>query len=126
MKQPNPNLQIHIHSVDGSLTTFTQDDPALVQRIVGDAQRPEFLAQDRITIAGRHSVTTLVVSKIVRIELAGEGLVIWKPPAPFAASLQDAVELPEQEFLYQVDARRLERRKIQHKHGQTQLGFVDV
>ena len=120
----NPNLQLRIHGVDGSTTTFTQDDPVEVQRIVRDAQRPEFLAQDRIKIAGRHSVTTLVVSKIARIDLAGEGLSVGKPPRS-----RDIVELPEQEFYYQVEARnikRVERRKLQHQPGQTHASFIDI
>ena len=129
MNLSKPQLQIRIYGVDGSLTAFTQDDPALVQRIVGDAQRPDFFAQDRITIAGQHSVATLVVSRIARLDLAGEGLSIWQQPPKFATGLRDVVELPEQEFLYQVEARDLnhaERRQQQHKPGQTEQAFVDV
>jgi len=71
----------------------------------------------------------VVVGRIARIDLAGKGLPIWKPPSKFAAGLRDVVELPEQEFLYQIEARdlnHLERRQQQHNPGQAELGFVDV
>jgi len=101
--------------VDGSLVTFTQEDPAVVEHIVGDCQPPDFFKQERIAVAGLHSVTTLVLSKVARIDLAGEGLPRWKPPSRVGMSVRDIVELPEQEFLYQVEARdfkHLERRRV--------------
>jgi hypothetical protein len=129
MNRPNTELKIRIYGVDGSLTSFTQDDPALAQRIIRDAQRPDFFRQDRITIAGGHSVTTLVVGRIARVDLAGEELSSWKHSSKVPASLREVVEVPEQEFLYQVEARdlnHLERRQQQHRPGQAELGFVDV
>ncbi len=42
-EQQDPTLEIHIHGSDGSLTTFTQNDPATVRRIVQACQRPDFL-----------------------------------------------------------------------------------
>jgi len=129
MNLANPELQIRIYTVDGFLTSFRQEDPVQVQRIIQEIQRPDFFARDRIMIAGRHSVTTMVVSKIARIDLTGEGGPVWKSPPKFASGLRDVVEMPEQEFLYQVEARDLnhmERRRPSHKPGQTHLGFVDV
>ena len=129
MNRPNSELQIRIYGVDGSLTSFTQDDPALVQRIVRDAQRPDFFRQDRITIAGRHSVITLVIGRIARVDLAGEELSPGKPSSKFPAGLGDVVEMPEQGFRYQIEAldlNHLERRQHQHKPGQAERGFVDI
>jgi hypothetical protein len=105
--EQNSKLQMRIHGVDGSLTTFTQNDPAVAEHIVRDCQTPDFLKQERIAVAGQHSVTTLVISKVARIDLAGEGLPRWKPPSGIGMSIRDIVELPEQEFLYQVEARDL-------------------
>ena len=129
MKQLTSNLHIQIHGVDGSLTQFTQDDPEFVQQIVQDVRRPDFFAQDRITIAGRHSVTTLITCRIARLDLAGGGLSISKPPSQFTDRLWDAIEMSEQEFLYQVEVRDLdhvERRDPPQTRNQTQFGFVDV
>ena len=78
--EENSTLQVRIHGVDGSLATFSQDDPAVVEHIVRDCQTPDFFKQERIAVAGQHSVTTLVLSKVARIDLAGEGLPRLKPP----------------------------------------------
>ena len=113
--EDNSKLQVRIYGVDGSLVTFTQEDPAVMEHIVRDCQRPDFFKQERIAVAGNHSVTTLALSKVVRIDLAGEGLPPWKPPFGIGISIRDIVELPEQEFLYQVEARDLkhvERRRV--------------
>jgi len=129
MNLPNAELQIRVYGVDGSLSVFTQDDSAQVQRIIQNVQRPDFFRQDRITIAARHSVTTMVVGRIARIDLAGKGVPTWQPPFKLAAGLRDIVEVTEQEFLYQAevwDFNHVERRRQHHQPGQTQLGFVDI
>ncbi len=72
--EQHPKLQARIHGVDGSLATFTQEDPAVVEHIVRDCQARDFFKQERIAVAGQHSVTTLVLSKVARIDLAGEEL----------------------------------------------------
>jgi endonuclease V-like protein UPF0215 family len=64
MNVSNPKLEIRVHGVDGSQTAFTQEEPAVVQRIIRESQRLNFFAQERIIIAGQSSVTTFVVSKI--------------------------------------------------------------
>src|SRR5882724_1960953 len=69
--EDNSKLQVRIHGVDGSLATFTQEDPAVAEHIVRDCQRPDFFKQERIAVAGQHSVTPLVLSKVARIDLAG-------------------------------------------------------
>jgi hypothetical protein len=127
--EENSKLQMRIHGVDGSLATFTQDDPAVVEHIVRDCQRPDFFKQERITVAGQHSVTTLVLSKVARIDLAGEGLPRWKPPSGIGRSIRDIVELPEQEFLYQVEARdfkHAERRRVRFTPGKPAVVFGSV
>src|SRR5690349_19358014 len=105
--EKNSKLLVRIYGVDGSLATFTQDDPTVVEHIVRDCQAPDFFKQQRIAVAGQHSVTTVVLSKVARIDLAGEGLPSWKPPSGIGMSVRGIVEMPEQEFLYQVEARDL-------------------
>jgi len=127
--EEHSKLQVRIHGVDGSLVTFTQEDPAVVEHIVGDCQRPDFFKQERIAVAGQHSVTALVLSKVARIDLAGEGLPRWKPPPGIGMSIRDIVELPEQEFLYQVEARdfkHLERRRVRFAPGKPAVVYLAI
>jgi hypothetical protein len=127
--EENSKLQVRIYGMDGSLVTFTQDDPAVVEHIVRDCQTPDFFKQDRIAVAGQHSVTTLVLSNVARIDLAGEGLPPWKPPFGIGMSIRDIVELPEQEFLYQVEARDLkhvERRRVRFAPGKPAVVYVAI
>jgi len=127
--QENPKLQVRIHGVDGSLATFTQEDPALLEHIVRDCQAPDFFKQERIAVAGRHSVTTLVMSKVARIDLAGEGLPRWKPPFGIGVSIRDIVELPEQEFLFQVEAhdlKHVDRRRVRFAPGKPAMVYLAI
>ena len=127
--EENSTLQVRIHGVDGSLATFSQDDPAVAEHIVRDCQTPDFFKQERIAVAGRHSVTTLVLSKVARIDLAGEGLPRWKPPFGIGMSIRDIVELPEQEFFYQVESRDLkhvERRRVHLSPGRPAVAFIAI
>jgi hypothetical protein len=127
--EQNSKLRVRIHGVDGSLATFTQEDPAVVEHMVRDCQRRDFFKQERITVAGQHSVTTLVLSKVARIDFAGEGLPRWKPPFGIGMSVRDIVELPEQEFLYQMEARDLkhvERRRVRISPGNLAVAFLAI
>src|SRR6266446_10524632 len=122
-------LEVRIHGVDGSLVSFTQDDPTVVEHIVRDCQTPDFFRQERIAVAGQHSVTTLVLSKVARIDLAGEGLPRWKPPFGIGMSIRDIVELAEQEFLFQVEARDLkhvERRRVRFAPGKPAVVYLAI
>src|SRR5258706_4645164 len=127
--EENSKLEVRIHGVDGSLFSFTQDDPAVVEHIVRDCQTLDFFREERIALAGQHSVTTLVLSKIARIDLAGEGLLRRKPPSGIRMSIRDVVELPEQEFLYQVEARdlkHLERNRVRLAPGKPAAGYLAI
>ncbi len=127
--QENSKLQVRIYGVDGSLVTFTQEDPAVMEHIVRDCRRPDFFKQERIAVAGQHSVTTLALSKVVRIDLAGEGLPPWKPPFGIGISIRDIVELPEQEFFYQVEARdfkHVERRRVRLSPVKPAMAFIAI
>lgn len=121
----NPEMRIRIQGIDGSLSTFTQDEPALAQRTLRESQRRDFFAQDRIIIAGESSVTTFIVSQIARIDLAGEGVTAWKPKA----ETPDLVEIPQQEFLTRgarQELKNVERGKLNRAAGQSFVGFIEV
>jgi hypothetical protein len=127
MNEPSSLLQIRVHGTDGSLSGFTQHDPASVQRIFNELQRPDFFSRERIIIAGPSSLTSLVVSKIARIDLAGEGLGNWNPKSP--ADAPEFIEISEHEFLAELQARDLEhveRSRRQLTTGQRFAGLLDV
>ena len=101
----------------------------MVEHIVRDCQARDFFKQERIAVAGQHSVTTLVLSKVARIDLAGAGLPRWKPPFGIGMSIRDMVELPEQEFLFQVEARDLkhvDRRRVRFAPGKPAVASVAI
>jgi hypothetical protein len=128
-QEKTSELQVRVHGVDGSLTTFTQDDPAVAEHIVRECQTRDFFKQERVAVAGQHSVTTLVLSKITHIDLVGEELPPWKPPSGFGTSIRDIVEMPGQEFLYQVEARdlkHLERRRVRFAPGKPAAVYVAI
>ncbi len=128
-QEKTSELQVRVHGVDGSLTTFTQDDPAVAEHIVRECQTRVFFKQERVAVAGQHSVTTLVLSKITHIDLVGEELPPWKPPSGFGTSIRDIVEMPGQEFLYQVEARdlkHLERRRVRFAPGKPAAVYVAI
>ena len=127
MNKPHSLLQISIHGTDGSLSSFTQDDAASVQRILNDLQRPDFFSRVRIIIAGQSSLTILVTSKIARIDLVGEGLGKWNPKWP--ADAPEFTEISEHEFLFEREARDLEpadRTGRRLATGQRFAGLLDV
>lgn len=106
MKKPHSLLQISIHGTDGSLSTFTLHDPASIQRILNELQHSHFFARERIIIARHSSLIGLVVSKIARIDLAGEGLAGWNPKSP--PDGPEFIEISEHEFLSELETRELD------------------
>src|SRR5882724_3564008 len=122
---PNPRLRICVHGVDGSVATFTQDKPALMRRILEDCQNPHFFTQDRITIAGQHSVTTFAASNIARIDLDYKRFSDWR----FPQGIRNITELTEPEFLYHaslLDLEHLEQRRQPRAAGGPVVGFLDI
>lgn len=95
MNHTIPNLQIHIHKVDGSTTTFVQNDAGEVKRILDGFEPMNIFDQDRFVIIEGNSITTLPVSRITRIDLDSE----QHSHLLFQAGVVDAVELAESEFL---------------------------
>jgi len=129
MKQQTSNLQICIRGVDGGLATFTQDDPAMVQRIVQDCLRPDFFKQERIAIAGQYSVTTLVLSRVARIDLLGDGPWSRDPRCGVGTGISDIEELRKHQFFDQVEAldlKHLERPRVRFTAGKPAAAFVEI
>jgi hypothetical protein len=94
MNHPTQSLQIRIHGIDGTVATFTQTDPDVVNRTLGELNPAQILTQTKITIAGNHSVTTFIPPLIARIDLITDRLSVWDFPFAIGA----LVELTETEF----------------------------
>src|ERR1035438_6289511 len=88
------NMEIRIHTQTGSVEAFSQDNPALVDRILKGIQSTKVFAPNIITIAGEYSLTTFVASRVNRVDLIDEALPLWKHPD----DILDVVELSEDEF----------------------------
>jgi hypothetical protein len=119
------NMEIRIHTQDGSVETFFQDNPALVARIWKRIQATTAFAGGIITIAGDYSLTTFVASRVNRVDLIAEDTPLWKHPA----DILDVVELSEDEFREQShvnDPARLQRRRNPKQTGEFAHVFVEV
>jgi len=95
MNHSIPNLQIHIHKVDGSTTTFIQNDAGEVKRMLDGFEPTHIFDRDRFVIIEGNSITTVRVTTITRIDLDSE----QHSHLLFQAGVVDAVELAEAEFL---------------------------
>jgi len=119
------NMEIRIHTQGGSVETFFQDNPALVDRILKGIQSRSIFTGDIITIAGDYSLTTFVASRVNRVDLIAEDLPLWKHPT----DILDVVELSEDEFRERShvnDPARLERRRSPKQTGEFAVVFVEV
>jgi len=94
MNHAIPNLQIHIHKVDGATTTFVQNDADEVNRILEGFEPAHIFDRDRFVITDANSITSLPVSKITRIDLISE----LRPHLLFPVGTVEAVELAESEY----------------------------
>jgi len=118
-------MEIRIHTCEGSVATFFQDNPALVARILKGIQSRSIFTGDIITIAGDYSLTSFVASRVSRVDLMAEDLPLWKHPT----EILDVVELSEDEFRERShvnDPARLERRRTPKRTGEFAVVFVEV
>lgn len=99
MNQPTQSLQIRVHGIDGSLATFAQNDPDLVNRTLGEFNPARIFTQTKISIAGNHSVTTFIPPLITRIDLITDRLSVWD----FLFAIGALLELTETKFQEFVD-----------------------
>lgn len=94
MNHTQPNLQIRIHKVDGAISTFIQHDAAEIRKILDSFQPGQIFDRDRFVIADGDAITSMLVSKITRIDLVTEQLT----DLIFPSGIVDAVELTDTEF----------------------------
>jgi hypothetical protein len=118
-------MKILIHSQEGSVETFSQDNPALAAHILKGIQPTKVFTGNIITIAGDHSLTTFVASRVNRVDLIAENLPLWEQPS----DILEVVELPEDDFRERShvnDPARLERRQSPKRTGEFAVVFVEV
>ena len=59
-----PNLQVRIHKVDGSTTTFVQTDAGEVKKLLDGFQPAQIFERDKITVTDKNSITSLPVDSV--------------------------------------------------------------
>jgi hypothetical protein len=119
MKDTSPNLQIRIHGIDGSIQTFFQIDPDLVNRTLNELNPARIFTEDRIVITDKHSVATFFPPLITRLDLITDRLSVWDFPFVIGA----LEELTEEEFM--ECCRRLQRREQARSGGDSRV-FLDI
>jgi hypothetical protein len=125
MNDQNAQLEIRLYGADGSIETFVQSDVALADGIIEEIQPGRLFLSDRVFIAGTHSLTAFVPSKVARIDFVRSGLACWG----FPAGIVDAVELSEEEFRRKThldDPENQEKRDQARASGEFAVGFVDI
>lgn len=119
----NPMLEIRIHGVDGSVETFSVDEPALVDRMLRAIGPARIFTEESITIAGEYSITAFVTSRITRVDLIHERFCT----SEFPPGVKDIVELTEPEFQTLIhDPKFRRRRELPRAPGEHVLGFLDI
>ncbi|HLX68089.1 MAG TPA: hypothetical protein VKV04_00540 [Verrucomicrobiae bacterium] len=94
MKQAVSHLQIRVHQLDGSLTTFTQSDSGRIKQLLDGFQPAQIFRREKIVLADRNSHTTFSAAQVTRIDLdPGEQALLV-----FPTGLVEAVELTSVEF----------------------------
>jgi hypothetical protein len=121
MKNSNPSVRIRFHGVDGSVETFVQHEASLVKHILNGFQPARIFAQERITIAGGYSFTTVIASQVTRIDLVSPQLSEWD----FPDGVVGAVELSERTFRGLVSDPQLKESPETSRRDST-MAFLDI
>jgi hypothetical protein len=94
MNQSTTSLQIRIHEVTGSVTTFIQSDPDVVKQIVDGFQPSLIFNQERLIVADSHSHSAFPMPKVTRVDLNSDS----SSQLDFRTDLIDAYELTKSQF----------------------------
>lgn len=94
MNRPITNLQIRIHEVTGSVTSFIQSDPDMVKQLVDGFQPTLIFNQERLVVADTHSHTAFPMPKVTRVDLNSDS----NSQLVFPTDLIDAYELTRPQF----------------------------
>jgi len=92
-RSPNP-LTLRIHLTDGSVHSFTQSDPTIIEKLWSAIEPSRLFAQRRIIVGSAHSKSVFVATEITRVDLLHDSLEGW----PFPPGYTEIVELSAEEF----------------------------
>jgi len=94
MNHSIPNLQIRVRKLDGSVSTFVQDDIQVAKQILDAFDPMQIFNRQNLVLADSHSHTSFPVSQITRVDLDSE----QHSHLTFENGLVEAVELTKDEF----------------------------
>lgn len=94
MDSDTANLEIRIHRVDGTTSSFAQDELELSGKILEGLDPEKIFARPRIILGDRSSHTVIPVNQITRVDLD----INPNCPLTFPVDLVEAVELMPREF----------------------------
>src|SRR5438876_650382 len=94
MKRMHPFLCLNIHPVEGSVSSFVEEDPEAIDRLLEKLHPAWIFAHRHLMITDDHSITIFPCHSIARIDVLMEG----EPPWPFEGGISDLVEITEEEF----------------------------
>ena len=99
--------------------------PTIADAILKKAQPGRLFGLEKIVIAGTHSLTAFVPSRLIRIDFVREGAACWA----FPSGIVDAFELSEAEFRTKAhldDVANQQKRDQIRAPGEFAVGFLDV
>jgi hypothetical protein len=88
------SLELHIHSLDGHVARFVQNEPEAVRRLFEHIQPGHIFEQRRLVVTSRHSMAIFPCAAIVRVDLVMEGFPDWE----FHHGISNIQEITEEEF----------------------------
>jgi hypothetical protein len=94
MKRRYPFLCLNIHPVEGPVSSFVEEDPDAIDRLLEKLHPARIFAHRHLLITDDHSITIFPCKAIARVDLLMEGA----PPWPFEGGIADLVEITEEEF----------------------------
>lgn len=94
MNTETPNLQIRVYKLDGSISSFVQNDFEISRHILSGFDPMNIFTRPRIVLGDRNSHTVIAVPQITRIDFETNP----DSPLSFVTDLVEGVELTPEEF----------------------------
>src|SRR5438128_1933514 len=88
------SLELHVHSVDGHVARFGQNDAAAVLTLLDHIQPGRIFSQRHLMIVGGGSLNVFPSAALARVDLVMNGFPDW----PFHWGITDVREITETEF----------------------------
>jgi hypothetical protein len=87
-------LEIQVSLSNGKVYHFVQNDPTIVQKTLDHIQPNKLFSPANLSIGGDHSLSTVLSSAVVRIDLIGNNLPEW----PFYHGTANIEQITPQQF----------------------------